>query len=169
MSSEVETSLAVSEIFRDFSTSPSASLEMTSLSWHEKNRNPIWPGTQLPAGVCRAGKPKDGRARHRGGVRQDRQSDSRRTVWLRRGDRSNFAGRTVLSGVAEKRGADRHRGGEQSVLVERGRKILQQRARDQNRRGRAADGVAPIEPATAGYEREIVSQSGISARLGRNF
>src|SRR6266851_156370 len=169
MSSEVETSLAVSEIFRDFSTSPSASLEMTSLSWHEKNRNPIWPGTQLPVGVCRAGKPEDGRARHRDGVRQDRQSDSRRTVWLRRGDRSDFAGRAVLSGVAEKRRPDRHRGGKQSVLVERGRKILQQRARDQNRRGRAADGVAPIEPATAGYEREIVSQSGISARLGRNF
>src|SRR5260370_42424952 len=167
MSSEVETSLAVSEIFRDSSTSPSASLEMTSLSWHEKNRNPIWPGTQLPADVCRAGKPEDGRARHRGGVRQDRQRDSRRTVWLRRGDRSNFAGRTVLSGVAEKRGADRHRGGEQSVLVDRRRKILQQRARDQNRRGRAADGAAPIEPATAGYEREISSTSVISARLGR--
>src|SRR6266852_9239020 len=112
MSSEVETSLTVSEIFRDFSTSPSASLEMTSLSWHEKNRNPVWSGTQFPARICRAGKSKDRRARHRGGVRQDRQSDSRRTVWLRRGDRSDFAGRTVLSGVAEKRGADRHRGGE---------------------------------------------------------
>src|SRR2546428_5420650 len=114
MSSEVETPLAVSEIFRDFSTSPSASLEMTSLSWHEKNRNPIWPGTQLPAGVCRAGKPEDGRARHRGGVRQDRQSDSRRTVWLRRGDHTAFDRRNVLSGVAEKHGADPHRGGQQS-------------------------------------------------------
>src|SRR6266403_1040284 len=101
MSSEVETSLAVSEIFRDFSTSPS--LEMTSLSWHEKNRNPIWPGTQLPAGVYRAGKPEDGRARNRGGVRQDRQSNSRRAVRLRRGDRPHFAGRAVLSRVAEKR------------------------------------------------------------------
>src|SRR5260370_41269157 len=78
MLSEVETSLAVSEIFRDFSTSPSASLEMTSLSWHEKNRNPIWPGTQFPARICRAGKSKDRRARQRGGVRQKRQKGSTR-------------------------------------------------------------------------------------------
>src|SRR6266849_4536958 len=169
MSSEVETSLAVSEIFRDFSTSPSASLEMTSLSWHEKNRNPIWSGTQFPAGVCRAGKPEDGRARHRGGVRQDRQSDSRRTVWLRRGDRSHFAGCAVLPRLVEKRGAHRNRGGEQSFLVERGRKIFQQRARDQNRRRCSANGSAAVKSAPAGHEREIVSQFGISTELGSDF
>src|SRR5258707_15391352 len=169
MSSEVETSLAVSEIFRDFSTSLSASLEMTSLSWHEKNRNPIWPGTHLPAGVYRAGKPEDGRARHRGGVRQDRQSNSRRAVRLRRGDRPHFAGRAVLSRVAEKRRPDRHSGGEQSVLVERGRKILQQRARDENRRRRSANSLVAIKSATAGHERKILSQPGISAELGSDF
>src|SRR6266446_8195796 len=169
MLSEVETSLAVSEIFRDFSTSPSASLEMTSLSWHEKNRNPIWPGTQFPAGVCRARKPEDWRARHRGRVRQDRQSNSRRAVRLRRGDRPDFAGRAVLSRVAEKRRPDRHRSGEQSVLVERGREILQQRPRDENRRRRSANSLVAIKSATAGHERKILSQPGISAESGSDF
>ena len=44
---------------------------------------------------------------------------------VRRGDRSDFAGRAILSRLAEKRGSSRHRSRKQSFLVERGRKILQ--------------------------------------------
>ena len=88
---------------------------------------------------------------------------------LRRGDRPHFAGRAVLSRVAEKRRPDRYRGGEQSVLVERGRKILQQRARDENRRRRSANSLVAIKSATAGHERKILSQPGISAELGSDF
>src|SRR5207248_6601154 len=63
----------------------------------------------------------------------------------------------------------RHRGGQQSVLVERGRKVFQQRARDQDWRGGSADGVVAIQSAATGHERQIVSQSGISDELGGNL
>src|ERR1041384_3498689 len=83
---------------------------------YEKNRNPFWNGRQFPAGVCRAGKHENRRQRYRRGIRQDGQGHPGRTVRVRRGDRSNLAGRTVLSGLAQERGADGDRGGEQSVL-----------------------------------------------------
>src|SRR5438067_11610812 len=92
---------------------------------YEKNRNPFWTGRQLPAGVCRASKPENRRQGDHGRVRQDGQSRPGRAVRLRRGDRPDFAGRAVLSGVAQERGAHRHRGRKQSVLVERRRKVLQ--------------------------------------------
>src|SRR5262249_4728180 len=93
---------------------------------YEENRNTFWTGTQFSAGVCRAGESENRRQRYCRGVRQDRQSDPGRTVRLRRGDRSNFTGRAVLSRLAEERCADWHRGHKQSVLVEPRRQILQQ-------------------------------------------
>src|SRR5207237_4705469 len=91
---------------------------------YEKNRNPLWPGTELPACVRRAGKPKNRRQRYLRRVCTDRQSDPGRTDRLRGGDRSHLAGRAVLSRVAQERGAHRLRGGEQPVLVERRREIF---------------------------------------------
>src|SRR6476620_6720490 len=87
---------------------------------YEKNRNTFWTGTEFSARVCRSGESKNRRQRHCRGVCEDRQSDSGRTVRIRCGDRSNFAGRAILSRLAQERRANRHRRGEQSVLVERG-------------------------------------------------
>src|SRR5438270_13451489 len=86
---------------------------------YEKDRNPFWTGRQFPAGVRGAGEPENWRQRDRRGVRQNGQSHPGRAVRIRRGHRSHFAGRAVLSGVAEERGAHRHGGREQYVLVER--------------------------------------------------
>ena len=77
-------------------------------------------------------------------VRQDRQSDSGRAVRLRRGDRSHFAGRPVLSRLAQECSPHRHRRGQQSVLVERRREIFQQRARDKDRRRGSTHRVAAV-------------------------
>ena len=134
-----------------------------------KNRNSFWSGTQFSAGVCRAGESENRRQRYRGGVRQDRQGDPGRAVRLRRGDRPHLAGCAVLSRLAQERRAHRHGGREQSVLVERGREIFQQRARDQDRRGRSAHGAAAVEPAATRHERQIISQPRLPDELGRDF
>ena len=102
-------------------------------------------------------------------VRPHRQSDPGRAVRLRCRDRSHFAGRPVLSRVAEERSAHRHRRRQQSVLVERGREIFQQRACDQDRRRRSENGSAAIASGADRHERQFVSQPRLPARLGRNF
>src|ERR1700726_2001805 len=136
---------------------------------YEENRHSFWSGTQLSAGVCRAGESENRRQRYFRGVGQDRQGDPWGAVWLRRGDRPHLSGRAVLSRLAQECRAHRHGGREQSILVERRRKIFQQRARDQNRRGRSAYRALAVESAAAGHERQIISQPQLSARLGRNF
>src|SRR6266480_1051216 len=114
------------------------------LTSYEKNRNSFWTGTQFSAGVCRAGESENRRQRYRRRVCQDRQGDSRRAVRIRRGDRSHLARRAILSRLAQECCANRHCGSQQSVLVELCRQVFQQRAGDENRRGRSAHGVASI-------------------------
>ena len=63
-----------------------------------------------------------------------RQGHPGRAVRLRRRHRPHLAGRAVLSRLAQERRAHRHRGRQQSVLVERGREIFQQRAGHEDRR-----------------------------------
>src|SRR3954447_252285 len=80
---------------------------------YEKNRNSFWNGRQFSARLCRAGEPENGRQRYRRGVRQDGQGDPGRAVRIRRGHRSDLAGRAVLSGLAQERGTDWNGGREQ--------------------------------------------------------
>src|SRR6266567_1711706 len=122
------------------------------LTFYEKNRNPFWSGTQFSPGICRAGKSENGRQRYPRGIRQDRQGYPRRAVRLRRGDRSHLAGRALLSRLAQKRSAHGMRGGEQSVLVERGREIFQQRACDQDWGRGSAHCIVAVEPAADGHK-----------------
>src|SRR5437667_1636948 len=125
---------------------------------YEENRHSFWSRAQFSAGVCRAGESENRRQRYFRGVRQNRQGDPGRAVWLRRGDRPHLAGCAVLSRLAQECCAHRHGGGEQSILVERRREIFQQCARDQNRRGGPAHRTLAVESAATGHERQIISQ-----------
>ena len=71
--------------------------------------------------------------------------------------------------LAEERSAHRHRGREQSVLVERGREVFQQRACDQDRRRRSENGAAALASGAAGHERQFVSQPRLIRSIGKRI